>query len=104
MKYVFWLIKFILFITLFAFALSNQQTATVNFFLGNSVVTPQVLVILSSFGLGIVMGILVMVPRWWKWRRAASSANSQVKSLQSQIPSPTAEVTSSSVVTTSTQP
>jgi uncharacterized integral membrane protein len=67
-----WLLKAAIFFTLFAFALNNQGDTTVRFFFGTQWTAPMVLVVLSAFGLGLLVGILGMVPRWWKHRRAAS--------------------------------
>ncbi|MDO8278201.1 MAG: lipopolysaccharide assembly protein LapA domain-containing protein [Burkholderiaceae bacterium] len=71
MKYLTWLLKAAIFFTLFAFALNNQQDATVHFFFGTQWSAPLVLVVLSAFALGVVVGVLGMVPRWWKHRSAA---------------------------------
>ncbi|MDH1904209.1 LapA family protein, partial [Comamonas aquatica] len=68
MKYLLWLLKAAIFFTLFAFALNNQQTATVHFFFGTQWQAPLVLVVLAAFVGGLVAGVLVMVPRWWKQR------------------------------------
>ncbi len=69
-----WLLKAAIFFTLFAFALNNQGDATVRFFFGRQWTAPMVLVVLSAFALGLVIGILGMVPRWWQHRRAAALA------------------------------
>lgn len=82
MKYLMWLLKAAIFFTLFAFALNNQQQATVHFFFGTQWIAPLVLVVLAAFIAGLVAGILVMVPRWWLHRKAAH-----------QKPSPPAVVT-----------
>lgn len=74
MKYLLWLLKAAIFFTLFAFALNNQQDATVHFFFGTQWRAPMVLVVLSAFGLGVVVGVLGMVPRWWHHRSAARRA------------------------------
>ena len=71
MKYLVWLLKAAIFFTLFAFALNNQHVATVNFFFGTQWSAPLVLVVLSAFALGLAVGALGMVPRWWKQRKAA---------------------------------
>ncbi len=71
MKYLLWLLKAAIFFTLFAFALNNQQDATVHFFFGTQWRAPLVLVVLSAFALGLVIGALGMVPRWWQHRKAA---------------------------------
>jgi uncharacterized integral membrane protein len=78
MKHLIWLLKWVLkaaiFFTLFAFALNNQQDTTVHFFFGTQWRSPQVLVVLTAFTAGVAVGVLGMVPRWWKQRRAASQA------------------------------
>ena len=78
MKNLMWLLKWILkaaiFFTLFAFALNNQQDATVHFFFGTEWRAPLVLVVLAAFAAGLVAGALGMVPRWWKHRSAAARA------------------------------
>ena len=71
LKYLSWLLKAAIFFTLFAFALNNQQDATVHFFFGTQWRAPLVLVVLAAFALGLGVGALGMVPRWWKQRRAA---------------------------------
>ncbi|SOE35234.1 LapA family protein [Delftia acidovorans] len=73
MKYFLWLLKAAIFFTLFAFALNNQQDATVHFFFGTSWTAPLVLVVLAAFALGLIVGVLGMVPRWLKHRNAARS-------------------------------
>ena len=65
-----WLLKAAVFFTLFAFALNNQQETRVNFFFGTFWSAPTVLVVLCAFSLGVVVGVLGMVPRWWRHRQA----------------------------------
>jgi uncharacterized integral membrane protein len=81
MKHIAWLFKWLLkaaiFFTLFAFALNNQHDVTVNFFFGRQWTAPLVLVVLSAFASGLVIGILGMVPRWWRHRREAAAARKQ---------------------------
>lgn len=78
MKHLMWLLKWVLkaaiFFTLFAFALNNQQDTTVHFFFGTQWRAPQVLVLLTVFTAGVSVGVLGMVPRWWKHRSAATRA------------------------------
>jgi uncharacterized integral membrane protein len=66
-----WLLKAAVFFTLFAFALNNQQETRVNFFFSTFWSAPTVLVVLSAFTLGVVVGVLGMVPRWWRERQTA---------------------------------
>ena len=65
------LLKAAIFFTLFAFALNNQHDAVVHFFFGTTWQAPLVLVVLTAFVLGAVVGVLGMLPRWWKQRQLA---------------------------------
>jgi putative membrane protein len=69
------LLKAAIFFTLFAFALNNQHEAVVHFFFGTTWQAPLVLVVLAAFILGVAIGVLGMVPRWWKHRRLAQHAH-----------------------------
>ena len=84
MKYLLWLLKAAIFFTLFAFALNNQQEATVHFFFGTQWRAPLVLVVLSAFACGVAIGVLGMVPRWWRHRSAHLSA--QPPALTAPVP------------------
>ncbi|MDB5891222.1 MAG: hypothetical protein JWP47_2053 [Polaromonas sp.] len=66
MKYLMWLLKAAIFFTLFAFALNNQQVVAVRFFFGTLWSAPLVLVVLAAFTCGLALGVLVMIPRWWR--------------------------------------
>ena len=68
-----WFLKVAIFFTLFAFALNNQGDATVHFFFGYAWTAPLVLVVLCAFAIGMVVGVLGMVPRWWRHRKAAAN-------------------------------
>jgi uncharacterized integral membrane protein len=65
-----WLLKAAIFFTLFAFALNNQSDVTVRFFFGRQWNAPMVLVVLGAFAAGLAVGILGMVPRWWRQHRS----------------------------------
>ena len=66
MKYLLWLLKAAIFFTLFAFALNNQQDATVHFFFGTQWRAPLVLVVLTAFAAGLK-------PACWAWCPAGGS-------------------------------
>jgi uncharacterized integral membrane protein len=72
-----WLLKAAIFFTLFAFALNNQDDVTVRFFFGRQWTAPMVLVVLAAFAAGLLIGVLGMVPRWWRHRRDAVAARQQ---------------------------
>ena len=90
MKYLLWLLKAAIFFTLFAFALNNQQDATVHFFFGTQWRAPLVLVVLTAFSAGLAVGVLGMVPRWWQHRSAAKKAREQASQAPTDAPAPAA--------------
>ncbi len=109
MKYLSWLLKAAIFFTLFAFALNNQQDVTLHFFFGTVWQAPLVLVVLAVFTVGVAIGVLGMVPRWWKHRRVAARLVQQSSPPDAASPSsnglntattslPTKDVTPNAVV------
>jgi len=74
MRLLSWLLRALIFFTLFAFALNNQQTVTVRWFFGVDWQAPLVIVVLMAFCIGCALGVLAMVPNWWRQRRAREGA------------------------------
>ena len=66
-----WLLRALVFFTLFAFALNNQHAAGVRWFFGYEWRAPMVFIVLAAFALGCALGVFAMVPSWWKHRRDA---------------------------------
>jgi hypothetical protein len=60
-----------LFFVLFAFALNNQHAVELRWFFGYRWQAPMVFVVLAIFALGCSVGVLAMVPSWWRHRRDA---------------------------------
>ncbi|PVE06271.1 lipopolysaccharide assembly protein LapA domain-containing protein [Limnohabitans sp. Rim28] len=88
-----WLLKAAVFFTLFAFAVNNQQETRVNFFFSTYWSAPTVLVVLCAFTLGVVVGVLGMVPRWWRERQAVKQMGPAAASAPPPVtPSTTPEV------------
>ena len=91
MKQLAWLLRLLLkaaiFFTLFAFTLNNQGDVTVHFFFGRQWTGPLILVVLGAFCIGVMLGIVAMVPRWWRHRRDAARAR---RALQPQNNAPAA--------------
>ena len=69
-----WTLKAAIFFILLAFALNNQEDVSVHFIWGLHWRAPMVLVLLIVFALGVMVGVLGMVPRWWRQRRLARKA------------------------------
>jgi uncharacterized integral membrane protein len=94
-----WILKAAIFFTLFAFALNNQDDATVHFFFGTQWRAPLVLVVLAAFTCGVAVGVLGMVPRWWRQRRVARQAQARADLPGAVTPPPPVATTSSSTST-----
>jgi lipopolysaccharide assembly protein A len=71
MRLIVWFFRALVFFTLFAFALNNQQSTTVNWFFGAQWHAPLVIVVLVAFAGGCAIGVIAMVPAWWHHRRVA---------------------------------
>lgn len=88
LKLLQWTLNAAVFFTLFAFALNNQHEAKVYFFFGTQWRSPMVLIVLIAFAMGMIVGVLGMVPRWWRHKQAANTAQaaqaSQTPNTQNQ--------------------
>lgn len=71
MRALIWLARAALFFLLFAFALNNQNETTLHWFFGAQWQAPMVFIVLAAFAVGCAVGVLAMVPSWWRHRRAA---------------------------------
>lgn len=94
MKHLAWLfrtsLKAAIFFTLFAFTLNNQDDVTVHFFFGRQWTGPLILVVLGAFCIGVMLGIVAMVPRWWRHRRDAAKARRALQPLNNTPQTPQA--------------
>ncbi|MBL8288418.1 MAG: LapA family protein [Rubrivivax sp.] len=70
MRLIAWLVRAFLFFALFAFALNNQHEVAVHGFFGLEWRSPLVVVVLLAFATGALLGVLAMLPGWWRARRA----------------------------------
>ena len=71
MRVLSWIFRFFIFLSLFAFALNNEQPVVVHWFFGAQWTAPMVIVVLVAFASGAALGVLAMVPSWWRHRRVA---------------------------------
>lgn len=69
-----WALRGFIFFALFAFALNNQQETVVHWFFGFEWRAPMVIIVLAAFAAGCAIGVLAMVPAWWRHRRVAQRA------------------------------
>ena len=71
MRLLVWLVRALVFFTLFAFALNNQHDAAIHWFFDQQWRAPMVFIVLAAFALGCAFGVFAMVPSWWRHRRVA---------------------------------
>ena len=64
-----WLLRALLFLAVFAFALLNTDRVTLRFFLGQTWETPMIVVLLFFFAFGAGIGVLACLPRLLGQRR-----------------------------------
>jgi len=82
MRALVWLLRALVFFTLFAFALNNQQDAVVHWFFGVEWRAPMVIVVLVAFGVGCAVGVFAMMPGWWRQRRQLRQADTATPDAQ----------------------
>ncbi|WP_180681984.1 lipopolysaccharide assembly protein LapA domain-containing protein [Tepidicella baoligensis] len=88
MKYLSWLLKAAIFLTVFAFALNNQGDVRLHLFFGAYWDAPLVLVVLVALAIGVFLGIAVMVPPWLRARKAARLPRTETPATSAQATSP----------------
>jgi len=71
MRLLVWLVRAVIFLALFAFALNNQHDAAIHWFFDQQWRAPMVFILLAAFALGCAFGVFAMVPSWWRHRRVA---------------------------------
>ncbi|GAA5786486.1 hypothetical protein GCM10007860_05260 [Chitiniphilus shinanonensis] len=69
MRYLLWLIKFLLFVVLFGFAMHNAEPIALKFFLGYTWEAPLALVLLVFFVLGALLGLTAALGQVVRQRR-----------------------------------
>ena len=74
MRFLVWVLRAVVFLALFALALNNQHAVTLHSFFGIEWQTRMIYVVLAAFVAGCAIGVLAMVPRWWRGRRTVTPA------------------------------
>ena len=100
MRFFVWLARAFIFFSLFAFALNNQQPVQLHWFFGFEWQTRMVFVVLAAFSAGCALGVLAMLPGWWRKRRE-TPARPVEPPRESQQPPVTAPVPPSDFVSES---
>jgi len=61
-----WTVRAAVFFVLLAFALNNPQDATVHLLFGRQWSGPMMLIVLAAFLIGVAVGVVGMLPAWWR--------------------------------------
>jgi uncharacterized integral membrane protein len=79
MRLLGWLLKAAVFVTIFGLALNNQAPVQVRGLFGAQWEAPLVLVLLMALFAGVLLGMAVMIPIWWRARQAARRASAKME-------------------------
>jgi len=69
MRYLSWILRFLLFVLLFGFALKNSDPVSVRFYLGSQWDASLALVVLVFFGIGAAAGVIACFAYIYRQRR-----------------------------------
>ncbi|MDO4683434.1 MAG: LapA family protein [Lautropia sp.] len=84
MRLIGWLLKILIFVALLGFALGNTEPVRVGVF-GNQdlgMTAPLVVFLLGFCFMGLLIGLLVMLPRIWSQKREISRQRRELERLQ----------------------
>lgn len=89
MRYLAWAIKLLVFVLVVLFAYKNTAPVEVVFFDGvlwSDV--PLIVVMLVTFALGGLLGVVIMLPSTWRGRREAGRLRKDLNKVQSLVSKP----------------
>lgn len=79
MRAIVWIIRIAVFIVFLAFAIENTEPAVINLFLGYYLEAPLVLFLLGCVLIGVLLGMLMLVPNLLRHRREAARLRREIK-------------------------
>jgi len=86
MRYLVWLTRLLVFVVVLMFALKNTQTVAVHFLADATLAdVPLVVVLLVTFIVGMLLGLLLTVPTALRRRREAARLKREVARLQAEV-------------------
>ena len=85
-----WLLRALLFLAIFAFALMNADPVTLRFFLGQTWETPMIVALLLFFACGAALGVLACLWRLARQRREILKLKRELRSGGDRAPPPQA--------------
>ena len=88
MRLLSWFVRLILFLLLVGLALNNLEPVTLNLLFGAQWQAPMIVIVLAVFVLGVVLGVVALLPSWMRHRRAGLKADKAQDSADSTAPPP----------------
>ncbi len=89
MRYLAWAVKLLIFVLVVLFAYKNTAPVEVVLFGGLTWPNvPLIVVMVSTFVLGAVLGVLLMLPSTWRKRREASKLRRDLNKVQAAVAEP----------------
>lgn len=88
MRLLSWFLRLVFFLLLFGLALNNLEPVTLHLLFGAEWHAPMIVLLLAMFALGVILGVLAMLPSWLRHRRRGEIAASKLPDTQ---PAPAAQ-------------
>ena len=88
MRIVTWTIRLVLFVLLAAFGAKNVDPVTLRFYFDLAVEAPLILVLFGAFAVGVVFGVLALVPAVVRQKRAISALKREAAAPADEVPPP----------------
>ena len=79
MRAIAWLIRIVVFVLFLAFAIENTEPVIINLFLGYYLEAPLVLFLLGALLIGVLLGLLMLVPNLLRKRRELARLRREVQ-------------------------
>jgi uncharacterized integral membrane protein len=79
MRYVIWILKFLLFVLVLTFAIKNIEMVTVRYFFGWEWQSPLIFVLLIASCAGIALGLAAGLGQIFKQRREIAALNRKLR-------------------------
>lgn len=79
MRAIIWFLRIAVFVVFLAFAIENTEPAVINLFLGYYLEAPLVLFLLGALLIGVLLGMLLLVPNLIRKRRELARLRREVQ-------------------------
>ena len=84
MRYVIWILKFLLFVLVLTFAIKNIEMVTLRYFFGWEWQSPLIFVLLIVFSAGIALGLAAGLGPMFRQRREIAALNRKLRDAASR--------------------